>query len=374
MAEKKIKVAQIIGHAANGGVESFVLNYYNKINLEEFSFDFYVDGESKLINVKNLKDSDSKIVIIPSIKRIFKLIIFLIKRFKEEKYDIVHANLNSLNIIPLFCAYLAGVKVRISHSHSTANKQEGSGRYLMKNTLKLFSHLFATDYFACSIEAGRWLFGNNFCKKHNIIVIKNAIDLSKFFYNLKGRKEIRSLYNIEDYIFLIGMVGRLEDQKNPFFGLSVFYEYHKINKQSKLMLVGNGRLKEKLLEKVESLNLKDSVLFAGAVCDANLYYSAFDFFLFPSIYEGLGISLIEAQASGLNCLCSNFIPSEAVLLQNVIKVNLEKGAKYWADLIENFGKSDRNSCRELLINSDYNIEVSGSTLENLYKSFVSRSN
>ena len=207
-----ILVAQIIGKALNGGVEACIWNYYKAIDKEKVQFHFFVENTSAIIDKEKIEKLGGKIIVTPKYTHIFKYIKFLIKTFKNNKYDIVHSNLNALSVFPLFAAKLAGIKVRIAHSHSTTNKKEFL-RNLIKNFLKLFSKTFATDYFACSELAGRWLFGKKAFNSGKVFIVNNAIDLDKFKFDCEKRAEIRKL---EPYCY-----GQFTEGKDsPHFGRS----------------------------------------------------------------------------------------------------------------------------------------------------------
>ena len=176
---KKIRVAQIIGKACNGGVEACIFNYFKAIDKSKVTFDFFVENTSDIINKDVIESMGGRVIITPKYTNLFKYLSFLRKKFKQEKYDIVHSNINTLSVFPLFTAWLAGIKVRIAHSHSTSNKKEHL-RNLIKGILRPFSKVFATHYFACSELAGRWLFGNRTFNKGKVFVLNNAIDIDRF--------------------------------------------------------------------------------------------------------------------------------------------------------------------------------------------------
>ena len=317
MEEKVIRVAQVIGMAVNGGVESCIMNYYRHIDKTKVQFDFLVESTSNIIDKDKIEAMGGKVIIIPPYTKIFKYIKELRRIFKEGNYDIVHSNMNALSVFTLFAAWLAKIKVRIAHSHSTTNKKEWK-KNLIKNILRPFSKVFATDYFACSELAGRWLFGNKTFNKGKVTIINNAIEVEKFLFNEEVRSQIRKELNIEDK-FVIGHVGRFVEQKNHIFLIDIFYEVQKERSESVLLLIGDGPLYNDIYQKVERLGILDKVIFAGVHKHPERFYQAMDVFVFPSLYEGLGMVLIEAQINGLPCIISNNIPKEAILDYNFIK-------------------------------------------------------
>ena len=298
--EKVVRVAQVIGMAVNGGVESCIMNYYRHIDKTKVQFDFLVESTSNIIDKEKIEAMGGKVIIIPPYTKIFKYIKELKRIFKEGNYDIVHSNMNALSVFTLFTAWLAKIKVRIAHSHSTTNKKEWK-KNLIKNILRPFSKVFATDYFACSELAGRWLFGNRTFNKGKVTIINNAIEVDKFLFNEEVRNQMRKELNIEDK-FVIGHVGRFVEQKNHTFLIDIFYEVQKERPNSILLLVGDGPLYNMIYQKVERLGILDKVIFAGVYNDVSKFYNAMDMFVFPSLYEGLGMVLVEAQINGLPCL------------------------------------------------------------------------
>ena len=215
-----IRVAHIIGKMVGGGVESFILTYYKNIDTSKVQFDFIIDEDSKYVPKEEIEKLGGKIIVVPPYQKLFKYIKELSKILKNNNYKIVHSHLNSLSIFPLSVAKLVGVKIRIAHSHSTTNKVEHL-RNIIKSVLKPFSKTFANKYFACTEHAGRWLFGNNTFDKGNVKIISNAIDVSKFEYNIDVRQALRKELNLEGK-FVVGHVGRFVTQKNHEFVLKVF--------------------------------------------------------------------------------------------------------------------------------------------------------
>lgn len=339
MKQEPIRIAQIIGKWLGGGVESVVMNYYRHIDRTKIQFDFICDDDSTNIPYEEIEALGGKVILIPPYQKAIKYHKELKKVLKEGKYKIVHSHINTLSVFSLFAAKCAGVPVRIAHSHSTTNKKEKK-KNLMKQILRPFSKLFATDYMCCSELAGRWLFGNKEYDKGNVYLLNNAIDLEKFKYDEKVRKEVREELGIKDSTLVIGHIGRFVEQKNHRFLIDIFNEVHKEKEDSVLLLVGQGPLQEEIKAKVESLGLQDSVKFLGQRSDANRLYQAFDVFVLPSLYEGLGMVLIEAQCSGLTCVVSTEVPSIAKLTDRVKFLNLNENALIWKDAsIKSYRKS-----------------------------------
>lgn len=340
---KPIRVAQIIGKWLGGGVESVVMNYYRNIDRSEIQFDFICDEDSTNIPYDEIESLGGKVILIPPYQKVIKYHKELKRVLKEGNYKIVHSHINTLSVFSLFAAKCAGVPVRIAHSHSTTNKKE-KNKNLMKQLLRPFSKVFATDYMCCSELAGRWLFGDKEYDKGNVYLLNNAIDLDKFKYDEVVRREKRKELNIDDDTLVIGHVGRFVEQKNHRFLIDIFNEVHKQNEKSILLLVGQGPLMEEIKEKVKSLGIEDSVKFLGQRNDVSELYQAFDVFCLPSLYEGLPVVGVEAQATGLLCLFSDDMTKEIKVLESTSFLSLEQSAKEWAEIllksIENFERKD----------------------------------
>lgn len=327
-----IRVAQIIGKWLGGGVESVVMNYYRHIDRAKIQFDFICDEDSTNIPYEEIEKMGGKVILIPPYQKVFKYHKKLKEVLKSGGYKIVHSHINTLSVFSLFAAKCAGVPVRIAHSHSTTNKKEKK-KNLLKQVLRPFSKVFATDYMCCSELAGRWLFGNKEYDNGNVYLLNNAIDLDKFKYDEEKRKEKRKELNIEDSTLVIGHVGRFVEQKNHRFLIDIFNEVHKQKENSILLLAGQGPLMEEMKEKVRNLGLEKNVEFLGQRSDINELYQAMDLFLFPSLYEGLGMVVVEAQASGLPCIVSTEIPEIAKVTQKIVFINLGSQIENWIKTI-----------------------------------------
>lgn len=339
MAENKpIRVAQIIGKWLGGGVESVVMNYYRNIDRNKIQFDFICDNDSTNIPYAEIESLGGKVILIPPYQKVIKYHKELKRVLKDGNYKIVHSHINTLSVFSLFAAKCAGVPVRIAHSHSTTNKKEKS-KNLMKQLLRPFSKVFATDYMCCSELAGRWLFGDKEYDKGNVYLLNNAIDLDKFKYDETVRKEKRKELNIDDDTLVIGHVGRFVEQKNHRFLIDIFNEVHKQNENSILLLVGQGPLMEEIKEKVKSLGIEDCVKFLEQRNDISELYQVMDLFLFPSLYEGLGMVAVEAQVSGLPCVVSTEIPEIAKVTEKITFIDLENKIEIWTEIIFKYLKN-----------------------------------
>ena len=347
------------------GIASVVMNYYRQIDRSKVQFDFIVSSQEKGAYEDEVLALGGKIYRLPSRNRHpFKYVKALKLLFKENpEYKIFHVHGNSASIrMDLKAARKANIPFRIGHSHNTSCFIKWQHYFN-----KPFLNKHCTHFFACSSDAGKWMFG----EKLNVKLVKNAIDLNKFKFDPNSRTEIRGLFNIQDDTVVAGTVGGLTPNKNQTFLLDVFFEYLKVNDNAKLIIVGKGGLLKELENKTKLLGIEDKVIFAGSTNTPNKFYSAFDIFCFPSLYEGLGLVAIEAAANGLNVLLSDRIPAEVNVSGRVRFLPLGNPAN-WSHCIENqLIKSEQRICEkniEEIEQSGYNIITAAKELENFYLS------
>lgn len=330
--EEPIRIAQIVGKWLGGGVEAVVMNYYRHLDHDKIQFDFICDDDSTNIPYDEIEKLGGKVILIPPYQKVFKYQKELRRVLRDGKYKIVHSHINTLSVFPLYAAKKVGVPVRIAHSHSTTNKKEWK-KNLLKQVLRPFSKKYATNYMCCSELAGRWLFGDKAYDEGKVYLLNNAIDLDKFKYDEKIRSNKRKELGINEDTLVIGHIGRFVAQKNHTFLIDIFNQFHKKEKNSILLLAGQGPLQEEIKNKVRELGLDDSVRFLGQRNDANELYQAFDVFLLPSLYEGLPVVGVEAQASGLLCFFSDDMTKETKVLDSTVFMSLSNADYEWAEEI-----------------------------------------
>lgn len=366
--QEPIRIAQIIGKWVGGGVESVVMNYYRYIDRSKIQFDFICDEDSTNIPYEEINSLGGKVILIPPYQKLFKYQSNLKKVLREGNYKIVHSHINALSVFPLRVAKKADVAIRIAHSHSTTNKKEWK-KNILKNILRPFSKLYATDYFCCTEHAGRWLFGNKKFEKGDVYVLNNAINIEKFKFNEKVRNKKRVELGIDSDTVVIGHIGRFVEQKNHKFLIDLFSKFHNVNKNSKLVLIGQGPLEKEIREKVNLLNITDDVIFLGQINNVEELYQVFDIFIFPSLYEGLGMVLIEAQASGCSCVVSSEVPKIAQVTELVRFCDLDDSLDVWekniTETLESNSK-ERVLYNEILEKSGYNIRAENKKIEEYY--------
>lgn len=369
---KKIRVLRITGECKIGGVETIALNYYKNLNHERISMDFLFYGEShekfsnelKKYGDRTFNVTDYKVGMINSIREIKKIV-------KNGNYDIVHAQLNTLNFFPLLGAKLGGAKVRIASNHSTANLKYELKKSLVKYVLRPSCGLLATNYASCSQYAGEWAFGKRKMRNGKIRVIRNAIDLNKFKYDENVRIEKRKELGIDNNMFVVGHVGRFVKQKNHKFLIDVFCEIKKKNKNSILLLIGDGKLESEIKEYVKLKKIEDSVQFLGIRFDVNELMQAMDIFLFPSIYEGLGNVITESQAVALHSISSTAIPNEIKMTEYTDFLSLKQSPIIWANkALEYNNNYERRDTHNDLIENGYEIKSASDHLLKYYESLM----
>lgn len=324
----KIRVCQIVGKMNGGGVESFLLEYYRHINREKIQFDFIVDSDSTLIPYSEIEALGGKILLVPPYQQPLAYWKALQEILRNGNYRIVHSHINALSPIPLSAAYWNDVPVRIAHSHATAGKGEPL-RNTAKRFLKLFANMFPTHRTACSEYAGKWLFGSN----RNTMIIENAVDLDSLVFNSAERDKFRMAYNIPKNAFVMGHMGRMVETKNQQFLLDCLKLALERRPDTLLLLAGKGPLEEQYKHYARQIDVFDNVRFLGYLNNRSSFYNAIDAFVFPSLYEGFGTALLEAQQCQLPCICSNRIQDEVIHSQKVERLPLSAPTDQWVQKI-----------------------------------------
>ena len=364
MMEKKIRVLHVVTIMNLGGIETFLMTLYRNIDRTKIQFDFLVHRTEVGFFDKEVKMLGGRIFHASAMnpKNYFKYKKELESFLRNSDYKIIHSHLNANSSVVLGAAKKIGIPIRISHSHidKTTNGLKG----LIKNFNKIFINKVSTNRFACSEKAGAWLFG----KQGDFTVFNNSIDTSRFKFDLSTREKLRDELSISQDCLLIGNVARFNYQKNHNFQIDVFYELLKIQKNAKLLLIGEGELQDEIKNKVKHLGIEDSVIFTGAIGNANDYFNAMDIFLFPSKFEGLGIVGIEAQANGLPVLMNDQLPPELNQTDLVYRLSLEAPLNLWVkqiQIIQNLN-INRSIYSDQLLEKGYDIKKNAEYLENFY--------
>lgn len=363
MNDKKIKIVHIVGGLHSGGVEAVIYNYFSHMNMDKFEVHIISNSPSVKECEEQFRNLGCIIHVLPERRKdFFENLKQTLRIFKENDFDILHSHMNLNSFYHTFLGSLAGIKVRIAHSH-LVEFPTGTISKIVAKFKKVLNKLFANRYFACGESAGRYMFG-----KSKVHILKNAINIDSFLYNEATRKELRQNLGIENK-FCIGHVGRFTEQKNHEMIIDIFNEYLKLNENAVLMLIGTGDLEDTIRTKAKQLKILDKILFMGVKNDIYNYYQAMDAFLFPSIYEGLGIVLVEAQSASLPCYASDVVPNEAKVSELVEFISLSSPANEWAKHIKCFDnvRTDRQA---QIISAGYEINNAAKDLENWYISQI----
>lgn len=358
-----IRVAQIMGYMNGGGVESVVMNYYRNIDRARVQFDFLVCEGSSRIPADEIEHLGGRVFMVPSYADVAGYQDKLRRLYCKCGWGVVHSHLNALSVFPLRAAKKEGVPVRIAHSHSTAGKGEFV-KNAAKQLLKTQSNRYPTHRLACSRAAGEWLFGTG----TDFDVVPNGIDLEKFCSADTRRSASRRRLGIDDGEFVVCHIGRFMTQKNHQFLIEVFARLLDVRPDSRLLLVGEGELLETMRTHAKCLGVYGKTIFAGQREDVEDMYACSDVFCLPSLYEGLGMVAIEAQASGVPCLLSDTITREVDVTGECRFLSIDScGA--WVEVMSSMGVGERRPNEKTSFRG-YDIRDAASLLASRYEMYV----
>ena len=330
-----------------GGIESFLLNAFYRIDKEEFEVTFLTCGKSTYDMFReDIERKGGHVDEIPiltenikeSVKNKVKLYHQLRQYFRDKTPDVVHINSGtlSLNYLASYAAKRENVNNIIVHSHNF-RPQISKGRDIIRGFLKRKMEKCATAYLACSEGAANWTFSKNKVINGEVIIIPNGVDTSRFAFDVEKRNNFRESLGLGKEL-LLGNIGRFQEQKNHEFMIKIMQKLVKILPDAKLLLVGEGEKKEKIIKLVNETNLTNNVIFLGERKDMEAFLSAIDIFILPSLYEGLPIASVEAQASGAKVIISDKITREANITDEVVYLAIDSdGAEnIWVNQIKNY--------------------------------------
>lgn len=356
-----IRVLQIVTYMGRGGLETMLMNYYRHMDRSKIQFDFLVHRDFEA-------DYDPEIQALGGhIYHVSRLVPWSrsyrkeLKQFFREhpEYKIVHVHQDCLSAVALQCAEECGVPVRIAHSHSSSavkNLKYPVKLYYMRQISR-----YATDLLACGQQAGDWMF----CGKEYKI-IRNAIDVADYQYSAAVSKQVRAELGLNDH-FVVGHVGNFTPAKNHSFLLEVFREILKLKPTAQLLLVGGGDGLTSMQNQAKSIGIQNQVIFTGVRTDVNRLMQAMDVFVFPSFYEGLPVTLVEAQASGLPCIISDRISEECIVTNGLVtSKQLDESPAEWAKCILQQVRKPRESHIEDIKAAGYDICFAVRWLEEFY--------
>ena len=367
-----IRILHVLPRLRRGGSQAVVMNLFRQLDRTRFQFDF-------IIFTQDHDDYYDEIIQLGG--KIFHFTKFNGKNFSKIKkewknffkshpeYKILHSHVRSFASIYLPIARKFNVKT-IIHSHSSSNEKGFKG--LIKSLME-YPLRFQADYLlACSTEAGKWLFGKKSVNKDNYLFFPNAIDFGKFVFDATEREAIRKKVLPSPDCFLVGHVGGLETPKNHSFLLDVFSELTKLINNAYLLLVGDGTLEKEIKKKAVDLQLEDKVIFAGLQTNISPFLSAMDVLVFPSLWEGLPVTLVEAQSSGLQCLVSNNITKDVRITDLITYMPLSEGSLSWAKQVVRLSDNqvDRLNFRKENNFYAFDIKKAVSSLESFYEKIL----
>ncbi len=362
-----LRVLQIVTTMNRGGLETMLMNYYRHIDRSKVQFDFLVHRQEEGDYEKEILSLGGKIYRVPTLNPFSPAYFKALNQFfSEHKYSVVHSHLDCMSAVPLSVAKKHGVKHRFAHAHSS--NQDHDFKYPIKLIFKRLIKIYATDFLACGIDAGNWMFGGS-----DFTVIRNSIDAKKYIYSPEKYISNRKKLNLEN-CFTVCHVGRFSLPKNHAFIIDVFCELLKREPQAKLLLIGEGELQGEIEKKVNECDINSSVNFLGLRNDVDVLLNASDVFLFPSIYEGVSLATVEAQAAGLPCVFSDNIPKECKLIDNVDFISLSSSAEIWAECVLKYRNFQKKNEYRSISATGYDIELNSEQLEKLYLNKVGINN
>lgn len=321
----KYKVAFVIGKMVGGGLESVILDALEGIDSNEFQIDLIIDADSTYVPYDRITKLNIRLYEATPYQQVFGFVRDLDRIFKNQKYDIVHAHMSSLNVFPLFAAWMNRVPIRIAHNHNLISPGDGKLKNVLKRLLSKVSTIFPTDFAAPSIETGSWIYG-----KRPFEIIPNGVEVEKFRFNQEDRRKVREMLGVGPDEILIGNFGRFVGVKNQRKYLEIINQLVSEGYSAKGLLVGDGPLKSELKQYVDSNNvLKNHIIFHDIVEDIEKYYAAIDYFLFTSTREAYGLVSVEAQLSGAIVVAGPGVPKMTDIGEGIFYHHDDYNAENW---------------------------------------------
>lgn len=367
-----IRVLHSVSYMHRAGVETFLMNYYRHIDRTVVQFDFLCNKELPGDYDDEIRALGGRIFYRPSFDLLCEqdYVSFWESFLKiHPEISIIHTHNGAKQYYPLQGAMKAGFPVRIAHAHGTEFVHDEKYEHRMA-LIKLLPQT-ASHYFGCSDMAGRFFFGDRCWENHGTL-IRNAIPSGAFAWNPSVRHAVRTELGI-DGAFVIGHVGRFHEQKNHLRLLEIFREVYNRSNNAKLLLIGNGKLWRTVQTRAAEIGISDSVIMVGEQADMARWYQAMDVFVMPSLFEGLTLSGVEAQAAGLPCIFSDVVSQETQLTEPVQFLSLDDGNSHWAEVILGYSNFSRVDTSSLIEKTGYNICVEAKRLQSIYLNLLSKS-
>ena len=326
-----IKVAISVNKCDSGGQKSLVMAYMRNFSPDRVKFDLIVDEDSNSIPYDEVKALGGNVYVVPPYQKIVSHMKALCQLYMREQYDVLYAANNTMNIFPLFVAKIAGIKVRVSESLTTASKLEKK-KTMMKNVLRRFSHWFCNYYMANGIQSAEYQFGKDFTQKGNVAIFLNPVDAEKNDFSPELREDTRRKFGWQDTV-VYGTIARFEKQKNPMFLIDVMNEIKNRQENAHFVIIGIGSMEQEMKDRISAYGFGDKMSWLGRREDIRQFYNAFDAFLLPSLYEGFPIVGVESQAAGLPVFFSDAVTREAGIEELGHFIELRRSAGEWAEII-----------------------------------------
>lgn len=361
-----IRVLQVVGKMHYGGMETFIMNVYRHIDREKVQFDFLVHYDEPGEYDDEIRRMGGKIYHMPRTvpQNYFKYKKALLKFFTEhQEYKIIHGHLHSVAYIYHDIAKRTGDRVCITHAH--ANGYDKNPKSMLAYYMSLLAQKNTDIFFGCSKEACEKFFPKAIRQGKKTVIVKNGIDVGAYRYSKQTDDAVRREQGLSNN-FVIGHIGRFSPAKNHEFLLRIFSEIVRKKPESRLVLVGKGPLEQNIRALADELSLTEHIVFLGARSDVPRLLQGMDVFLLPSLYEGLGIVLVEAQAAGLKCFASDTVSKEAEVTDLLTYCELERSAEYWADKVLASIPYEREDKTQDIISSGFDINETAAMLEQFY--------
>ncbi len=370
------RVLQVFAIMNRGGAESMIMNYYRNVDRTKIQFDFLVHRKEKAAFDDEIERMGGKIYKLDPINPIFPGAYYqkLREFFKEHtEYSVVHSHTNTFSAFTLKIAKEFNIPCRIAHAHNALEKIKATDllgskedikevfKKIIKLQVKNNIHNATTHLFSCGDKAGQWLFGKN----SSFRIMNNAVDAKAFAYNEATRNEYKKKFSLENE-FVLGHIGSFTVQKNHSYLLKVFAAVLKKKPNCTLLIIGDGPLRKSLEKEAESLSIAHKVQFLGIRTDIAQLCQLLDVFVFPSLYEGLPVTLIEAQSAGLKIVASDRITNEVLLTNDIEFLSIDIDPATWADHILKKVDADRFDHYETIKEKGYDIKNNAELIQNFY--------
>lgn len=370
------RVLHVVSNMHRGGAETMIMNLYRNIDRSKIQFDFVCHSKEKSDYDDEIINLGGRIFRIESLGTVgLKKYVKNLKNVIKENgpFQAVHAHTDIQAGVVTLAAKQAGVRIRICHSHNTKWKEKPNIKdniqsYLLRN----LSKFTANRYCACGEDAGRFFFGQSYLNKGKVKILNNGINVEEFINVPDSIIDMtKTQLNIKDDSLVLGHIGRFYEQKNHKFLIKIANELRNKDIQFKIFLIGDGPLKREIENEVIKNNLQSNVIFLGIRKDIPVLMKLFDVFLFPSFYEGLPLTLIEAQAAGLPAIVSDTITKEVDLRLNILRyININESLDKWIDQIIKFKKYKRldiGTIKKAIVEKGYDAKENAINIQDLYE-------